>query len=295
LVGKKCPEEDEMKKQFVALCAAILLFAGCGTDQQPSGITIVDDLQTSVTLAATPQRIVSLTPNTTEIVYYIGLGKELVGRSNYCNYPPEVSNVVSVGDPMSLSIEKIIELKPDLVVANRMIPIEIIEKLRSLGLTVAAFDPLSVDGVIDTINRMSMLCQVPTNTDQLIADLVTYKKPLGDKTVYIEIWNEPPTTFGKNTFGSDLVKWVGAINLGDQLEGAYPTTTDEALLKLNPTVVVIPTKNRESVDKFKSRKGFDALEAVKNNKVFAIDEDIISRPGPRIIDAIKELSTFVNP
>lgn len=285
-----------MKRTLLLVLAAVMLFAGCG-QQTPgsSDITINDDLGHQIKVGYSPQRIISLTPNTTEILCFLGLEDRLIGRSNYCNYPPEVEEVPSIGDVTTFSIEKIVAMEPDLIVANRMISLEFVEKLQSMGLNVAAFDPNTVDGIIDTIKRIALICGVPDKTESLSAGLETYKRtePTG-KIVYIEIWNSPPTTFGKDTFGSDVIKWVGGTNLGDSLEGAYPTTTDEALIKLNPDAVVIPTKNSTAVEEFKSRKGFDILKAVKDNKVFAIDEDIMSRPGPRIIDAIKQLDTQIN-
>ncbi|NTU61692.1 MAG: cobalamin-binding protein [Caldiserica bacterium] len=285
-----------MKKTRLLVLAAVMLFVGCGqTDtKQASDLTITDDLGHQIKVGYNPQRIISLTPNTTEIISFLGLGDKLIGRTNYCNYPPEVSKVPSIGDVTTFSIEKIVAMKPDLVVANRMISLEFIEKLQSMGVNVAAFDPNTVDGIIDTIKRIALICGVPDNTESLSADLQTFKKPENGKIVYVEIWNKPPTTFGKDTFGSDVVKWIGGINLGDTLEGAYPTTTDEALIKINPDIVILPTKSKIAVEEFKARKGFDILKAVKDNRVFAIDEDIISRPGPRIIDAIRQLDTDIN-
>jgi iron complex transport system substrate-binding protein len=285
-----------MKRILLLVLTAVMLFVGCGqTDtKQASDLTITDDLSHQIKVDYNPQRIISLTPNTTEIICFLGLGDKLIGRTNYCNYPPEVSKVPSIGDVTTFSIEKIVAMKPDLVIANRMISLEFIEKLQSMGVNVAAFDPNTVDGIIDTIKRIALVCGVPDNTESLSADLQTFKKPENDKIVYVEIWNKPPTTFGKDTFGSDTVKWIGGINLGDTLEGAYPTTTDEALIKINPDIVILPTKSKTAVEEFKSRKGFDILKAVKDNKVFSIDEDIISRPGPRIIDAIRQLDIDIN-
>ena len=284
-----------MKRILLLALASVMLAVGCGQKvSSPSDITINDDLDHKIKVGYNPKRIISLTPNTTEILCFLGLESKLIGRSNYCNYPPEVEKVQSIGDVTTFSIEKIVAMKPDLVVANRMISLEFVEKLQSMGLNIAAFDPNTVDGIIDTIKRIALICGVPDKTESLSVDLETYKRAESGKIVYIEIWNNPPTTFGKNTFGSDVIKWVGGINLGDSFEGAYPTTTDEALIKLNPDVVIIPTKSDTAVEEFKSRKGFDILKAVKENRVFAIDEDIISRPGPRIIDAIKQLDTEIN-
>ncbi len=281
-------------KRLLAIFAVAVLLAGCGgqTKSGAGDITITDDLGQRISVTNPPRKIVSLTPNTTEIICYLGLRDKLIGRSNYCNYPPEVKEVTSVGDPLTLSVEKILEMQPDLVVANRMIPVEIIDKMKSLGLNVAAFDPLSVDGVIDTIDRIAMICNVPSKSDELKKELDFYKKESTGKTVYIEIWNDPPTTYGKNTFGSDMVKWVGATNIGDSMEGSYPVTTNEALLALNPDIVLIPTFNSKAVDDFKIRPGFDAMKAVKDGRVYAVNEDVMSRPGPRVIDAIKLLSEY---
>lgn len=283
----------KMKKLFAILTVAVLL-AGCGgqTKSGAGDITITDDLGQRISVTGAPKKIVSLTPNTTEIICYLGLRDRLVGRSNYCNYPPEVKEVTSVGDPLTLSVEKILEMQPDLVVANRMIPIEVIEKMKTLGLNVAAFDPLTVDGVIDTIDRIAMICNVPSKTDELKKELDFYRKEPTGKNVYVEIWNDPPTTYGKNTFGSDMIKWVGATNIGDSMEGSYPITTNEALLALNPDIVVIPTLNPKAVEDFKKRPGFDAMKAVKEDRVYEINEDIMSRPGPRIVDAIRLLSEY---
>lgn len=284
-----------MKRFLLLAMIAIIALSACGQSEKgPANITVKDDLGHEIVIGNPPKKIISLTPNTTEIVYFLGLGDKLIGRTNYCNYPPAVSKVESIGDVTTFSIEKIVALKPDLVIANRMISLEFIEKLQSMGLNVAAFDPNSVDAIIDTIKKIALICGVPHNTDALSSALDNLKKTSNGNTVYIEIWNNPPTTFGKETFGSDMVKWVGATNLGDSLEGVYPTTTDESLIKLNPDVVIIPTKNRKAVEEFKSRKGFDIIRAVKENKVFTIDEDIMSRPGPRVIDAIKQLEVFIN-
>lgn len=284
-----------MKRILLLAMATIIALTACGqVDNNPLNLTVKDDLGHEITIGKPPKTIISLTPNMTEIVYFLGLGDKLIGRTNYCNYPPAVSKVQSIGDVTTFSIEKIVEMNPDIVVANRMISLEFIEKLQSMGLNVAAFDPNSVEGIIDTIKRIALICGVPHNTDPLYSALINHKKQQNGKIVYVEIWNKPPTTFGKDTFGSDVIKWVGATNLGDSLEGAYPTTTDESIIKINPDVVVIPTKSKTAVEEFKSRKGFDILKAVKENRVFAIDEDIMSRPGPRIIDAIKQLEVFLN-
>lgn len=284
-----------MKRILLLAMIAIIALSACGQPEKgPTNLTVKDDLGHEITIGKPPKSIISLTPNTTEIVYFLGLDDKLIGRTNYCNYPPTVSKVQSIGDVTTFSIEKIVSMQPDLIIANRMISLEFIEKLQSMGLNVAAFDPNSVEAIIDTIKRIALICGVPHNSDPLHSALINHKKKQNGKVVYVEIWNNPPTTFGKDTFGSDVINWVGGTNLGDSLEGAYPTTTDESIIKINPDVVVIPTKSKTAIEEFKSRKGFDILKAVKENKVFAIDEDIMSRPGPRIIDAIKQLEMFLN-
>jgi cobalamin transport system substrate-binding protein len=288
------PEEDEMKKfgLFVSVFIVVLMvFVSCGNP------VVVDDLGYDITTEKAPQRIVSLTPNITEMLFYLGVGDRVVARTSFCNYPPEVSEIPAIGDMMNLSVETILDFEPDLVIANRMVPMEIIEQLRQISskkIIVSAFDPDSIEGVISTIDRIATLCHVPSKSKELLNQMNKLKAEKSNKLVYVEIWGDPPMTFGKNTFGSDLIKWAGCTNLGDKVAGDFPTTTHESIIDLNPDVIIIPDPYGETVEGISSRPGYSEITAVKNGKVFSVDADIIMRPGPRMVLALAELIKIIS-
>ncbi len=221
----------------------------------------------------------------------------MIGRTSYCNYPPEVSSVESVGDPLNLKIERIIELKPDLVLVNRLVQIEVINKLKQAGLRVEAFDPQTVSEVPDTIDEIADLLGAPKKGEQLRAELEKYRRPTSAENptlVYVEIWDNPPSTFGKSSLGADMVRWVGAKNLGDMLVGDFPTTSNEAIADLNPDCIVIPESYNKKTEDLAKRTGFANVKAIKNGRVLIINDDILMRPGPRVLEAIKQLSQLVD-
>ena len=281
-------------KRIVGLFVIIFLLTSCGGSNQIQSKTVIDDLGNPVALTATPKKIISLSPSLTEVVYYLGLGKNLVGRTNFCNYPPEVVKVETMGDILNLKIERIVELQPDLILANRGVPMEIIDKLKKTNLIVTAFDPKTVEEIFDVLDKVADLCQVDRRSIQVREELAKLK---ADNTngplVYIEIWDNPFSTFGKNTFGADLVRWVGGKNFGDTLIGDYPNPAAEAVIQSNPDIIIIPESYQPNQQDFAKRPGFEGVTAVVKSKVFAISDDLIMRPGPRIIESARILKMFL--
>ena len=282
-----------MKRLSIFLIIMLVAFTmlSCSTNE-----VVTDDLGYEVMMDAPPKRIVSLTPNITEILFHLGLGDRVVGRTSYCDYPPEADDIPSLGDIMNLSVESILELEPDLVLANRMVPLELIDQLKGISsrrINVAAFDPASIEGVVSTIDRIAVICGVKSNTNELVKQMNELKKAQTSSLVYFEIWGEPPTTFGKTTFGADIIRWAGAENLGDQIAGDYPTTTHESIISLNPNYIIIPNSYAETPDDIASRPGYSEIDAIKEGNIVTIDGDIIMRPGPRMVEALTRLIEII--
>lgn len=268
-------------RKFCIFLVILFLLASCSTPTSQQNKT---------------QKIISLSPNITEIVYFLGAGDRMIGRTSYCNYPPEVSKVESVGDPLNLKIERIIELKPDIVLVNRLVQIEVINKLRQANLNVETFDPQTIYDVLDTIDKIANLLGSPKKSRLLLTDLEKYHKQVSEKNsllVYVEIWDNPPTTFGKTSLGADMVRWIGAKNLGDMLIGDFPTISNEAIVDLNPDYLIIPESYNKKPEDLNKRVGFTNLKAVKNKKILIMKDDILMRAGPRILEAIKQLTHFL--
>ncbi|MEZ4813391.1 MAG: ABC transporter substrate-binding protein [Caldisericia bacterium] len=161
-------------KKFTLLIVCFILvlsFVSCGN---PNDVSIVDDLGEEIIIDDSPQRIVSLTPNITEILFYLGVGDKVVARTSFCNFPPEVESIPTVGDMMNLSLESILGFEPDLVIANRMVPMEILDGLKGISsrrIVVAAFDPNSIESLFDSIDRIAQICHVPSKTKSLEKEL----------------------------------------------------------------------------------------------------------------------------
>jgi iron complex transport system substrate-binding protein len=282
-----------MKKiaSFLVVLIVVISIVSCGIND-----VVTDDLGNPVVLNKSPERIVSLTPNITEILFYLGLGDRIVGRTAYCDYPPKASDIQSIGDIMNLSIESIVELEPDLVLINRMVPMEIIDQLKSISLkkiNVAAFDPSSIIGVISTIDRIAKICGVESNSNKLLNQMKDLKREQSSKLIYFEIWGDPPTTFGKDTFGADIIRWSGSSNLGDQIEGDYPTTTHESIISMNPDYIIIPESYDFTPSDISRRPGYTEIKAVKEGNIKTIDGDVIMRPGPRMVEALSTLIEII--
>ena len=271
-----------MKKILSVLLLAFML-CSCGVQPaQPS--------------ASATEKIVSLSPNITEIVYFVGAGDRLIGRTSWCNYPPEVAKVESLGDPYALKTERIVELSPDVVLVNRLIPLDVINKIKYSGIRVETFDPQTINDVLETIDKVADICGLPTKSQELGPEINSLHKqtPEGSKKlVYLEIWDNPPTTFGKNSLGADMVRWVGAENAGDRLEGDFPTLSEEAIAGLDPEVIIVPESYKKTVAEIVKRQGVARTRAAKNGSIHIMNDDLLMRPSPRVLDALKIISQIV--
>ncbi|HOO96271.1 MAG TPA: cobalamin-binding protein [Caldisericia bacterium] len=269
-------------KKVLVLLLSLLFFASCGTS------FLTDDLGENIEQGLSPERIISLTPNMTEIVYYLGLGDKLVGRTSFCNYPEEVSDVPVVGDIMNLSVENILDLEPDLVLVNRMIPMEVVDQLRKISsrkITVASFDPQSIEDIFNTIERIAQICGVDPNTDELKERMESVKSSVPEVLVYFEIWGDPPMTVGKNTYQADLIRWLGARNLSDDMVGDFPTISHETIIDLNPDVIILPDPYQDNTESVSDRPGYSNISAIESGRIFNLNSDILMRPGPRMVEA----------
>ena len=251
-----------------------------------------DALNNNVVLYREPKRIVSLAPNLTEILYAIGASNKIVGVSNYSDYPEDVKNKPKVGGFFTPSIEKIFALSPDIVLIARGTPLTVINKFKELGLRVYTSDPHTINDIynlISTVGRItgnikesSMLVKKLRLTEKSIIEKV--KNISHKKKVYVEIWNKPKMSVGKDTFINSLISEAGGINITENLKGNWPIVNDEYIIKENPDVIILlyPCSKKE----IEKRPGWNTINAVKNGNIFIENPDIFERPGPRIIEGL---------
>jgi len=271
-------------------------------------LAVTDDLGRNVTISSEPQSIISLAPSNTEILFALGLGDRVMAVSRYCNYPLEVQNKIKIGGFSTVNIEKVVSLKPDLVLATGGVQEAVVEELERLGLTVIALNAKSIEEVFENIRlvgkaagQLEAARELTTKLEQRTKAVTDKAKDLPDSQrprVFYEIQYEPLMTAGPGTFIDDLIHLAGGVNIASDAAAKYPVYNLETLIERNPEVIIISFWHGSiaaSVEGVKSRKRWQNVEAVKNNRVYGINADIVSRPGPRIVDGIEELASYIHP
>ncbi|MEW6399664.1 MAG: cobalamin-binding protein [Bacillota bacterium] len=301
---------------LLAAVMAVSVAAGCAGKKPEAGpaqpapfpLTITDGTGRQVTVPAQPQRIISLAPSCTETVFALGLGSKVVGVDKFSNYPPEAQALEKVGGFSDPSVEKIAALKPELILGTSMHK-KVLPQLEALGIPVVLLDPKDVDGVLADIQTVGRLTGATEAAGKLASDVRNRITRVKDKIdasvpgdqrpwVYYEVYSEPIMTVGPHTLIHQLIELAGGRNIAYDAQTDYPEFSSEAIIQRNPAVIIFPSFHGSAsltVDKLKARPGWAAIAAVKNGRVHAIDADIISRPGPRIADAVEELARIIHP
>jgi iron complex transport system substrate-binding protein len=303
------------KKSKWALLVIISIFIGTVFGKlsgislaQGFPLTITDSLERDVVISRQPETIISLAPSNTEILFALGLGDRVIAVSEYCNYPPEAQNRTKIGGFSTVNIEKVVDLEPDLVLATCGVQEAIVEELEGLGLTVIALDAKNTEDVIKNIRLVGKATGQLEIAEELARKMEQRIKAVTDKTrdlpdnqkpkVFYETWNDPLMTVGLGTFIHHLIHLAGGVNIALDSKTEYPVYNLELLIERNPEVIIISLghgNSTTSVEEVKRREGWQIIDAVKNNRVYGINADIIARTGPRIVDALEEIAGYIHP
>lgn len=289
------------------LVALLLLSAGCVGQESAAvdevQIHAVDDLGRNVSLEAYPERIVSTAPSNTEILFALGLGDRVVGVTEYCDYPEEAAEKEKIGGFSTVDVERIVALEPDLVLSSELTGIENIEKLEELGVTVAVLQPKNVDGILVDIKLVGKLAGVEDRADALestmkerIEAVQKENQDLEKPDVFYVVWHDPLMSAGSGTFISDLIDMAGGTNIAQDMEG-YKTISLEAVVDRDPDVIIasMGPGQHASYNFIIEEERLKEVSSVKNGRVHAVDQDIVSRAGPRIVDGLEEFARFIHP
>lgn len=248
---------------------------------------------------AFPKRIISCMPSITETLFALGLTREVVGVTENCNYPPEAKLKEKVGR-FTINLEKVVSLKPDMVILLEDAQRKDIKKLSDFGLPVETVNPHSVKDVRDMINILGLKTGRVISAYKLTSDMqariymvkIRYK----DKErvpVFVIVGYKPLISVGNETFINDIIKIAGGTNIAKEAKSPYPQYNFEQLISIDPEAIVI-LKGVISEEDFFEDKRWEELRAVINGKILFIDPDIISRPGPRVVEAIEEIAEFLH-
>ncbi|MDR3685920.1 MAG: ABC transporter substrate-binding protein [Coriobacteriia bacterium] len=297
---------------FAALAAIAL--TGCASNSGSSSatpaatsanaagfpVTITDDASRSITVKAEPKRIVSLAPANTEILFALGLGSEVVGVTSYDDYPSQVASITKVGDFAGPNIEAVAAAKPDLILATSGVQADVVKKLEALGATVVVLDPQSLPGVYADIERVGKVTgssdKASTLLDGMKADIQSIEAAVAASptvSTFIEIGQNPLFTAGQGTLMDELITLAGGTNVVTQ--PGYVSFSSEQLIKANPSVYLATKGSSSDPSSIERRPGYSAISAIKNNRVVILDDSIVSRGGPRIVEGLKAIALALHP
>ncbi|HZY40474.1 MAG TPA: cobalamin-binding protein [Anaerolineae bacterium] len=275
----------------------------------PVAIKLVDGLKREVTLDKPAQRIISIAPSNTELLFAVGAGAQVVGREELSDYPQAAQKVESVGSAFGkINAEAIVALKPDLVLAAEINAPEQVKSLEDLGLTVYYLsNPTDFDGLYENLKIVGALTGHAAEADQLSQSIAARYKAVIEKVaassskpkVFYEIDATDPTkpfTAGAGTFIDRLIDLAGGSNIGQALKDQFAAISSEELIKQDPDLIILGDSaygvTSESVGQ---RAGWDKIAAVKNKAIFGFDDNLASRPGPRLIDGLEQLAKLIHP
>jgi iron complex transport system substrate-binding protein len=299
--------KDKMKFSRIMIILALISFlalAGCQAAVTPGNIT--DDLGRSVQINKVPQRIISLSPSNTEIVYALGLQDRLIGVTTFCNYPPEVRNKPKVSEFSNVDVEKIVSLEPDLILASDIHKTEVVPALEKLGIQAIVIRPGTVDEVMSDIGMVGNITGKIKEAGELTSSLGRRVKAVTDKTanlkgekprIFYVTWYDPLWTAGGNTMINDLIEKAGGSNIAVDLEG-YSTISLETVLEKNPQIIIVPSSMGDqdtSLNYINTEPRLKAVDAIKNKQVYVVDSDVFSRTTPRIVDGLEQLAKIIHP
>lgn len=277
--------------------------------QEPAGevkkdfpVTIVDSYDREITIAKKPEKLVSLAPANTEILFAIGAGDKVFGVSTYCEYPDAALEKTKIGDFSNPNIELIIELEPDVVFVAAGVQKEILNQLEEVGIIVVTLDAENLEQVIKNIGLAGKIVGNEQEANKLVVQMEERIQAVKTKltnisekpTVFFEVWDEPLMTAGPRTFINDLINLAGGSNIASDATKQYGQFSLEVLLERDPDIYLINNHAHTPKDVM-ARPNYASLSAVKNKKVIALNDDLVTLPGPRLVEGLEEIAHILHP
>ncbi len=269
---------------------------------------VKDDLGNIHILGRPPQRIVSLAPNVTEILFALGLEKEIVGVTRYCNYPKQAMNIEKIGGMVDPDLEKIVNLHPDLIIAFRGNPLRLVQRFKGLDLPIFVLETgKEIETVFSLIERIGLITRREKEAENLVNSLrndleniqVALKNVEHRPKIFLNLHGKGFWTCGKESFLNDLVLAAKGINIAGEISRAWLAYNREELIHQDPEHIVVITKSKEDflkIENWLSSEVFlKGIQAVQKGNIHYLDEDLVTRLGPRIFLALDQLARILHP
>lgn len=283
---------------FLFLLAACLS-ASCASHGATSAgeLSFTDETGRTIKVKARPERIVSLAPSVTETLFALGLGDRVVGVTSFCDYPPEAAQKDKVGDTQRPSLEKVVALKPDLVIASTASQLEqFVKNLDQVGIPIYVSDPRDLESVLESINKIGEVTGVGETARDLVGKLRDRVRAIESRLagserprVFIILSNEPLITTGGNTFFTDLIKRAGGVSISAAEKVDYPLYSLETAVAKEPEVIFAQSGDEQIPDRLKQ------TPASRAGRVYHLDDNLLLRPGPRVVDGLEQMAAAIHP
>jgi len=282
----------------IALVIALVLTAGSPGEQTPTQY-VFDDLGRLVAINGTPQRIISLAPSNTEILFALGLGRKVVGVTDYCDYPPEALNKTKVGGYANPDVEQIIALDPDLILVAHGTPMDVINSLTGLGLTVFGIKTTALDDLLNDIRRIAETTDKEVEAQGLTSEMESRIEAVTNQTEELEqrprvfyiVWHDPLWTAGSGTFIHELIEKGGGVNIFQNVTG-YPTISIEEVIARDPEIIITSEWSYEWAI---NASELASTNASQTGRIYTLDDDLVQRPGPRLVEGLEWFAHFIHP
>jgi iron complex transport system substrate-binding protein len=287
---------------LVALLSIALVLTSCTAEWQPTESVeyVFDDLDRLVAINGTPERIVSLAPSNTEILFDLGLGDKVVGVTDWCNYPPEALDKEKVGAYDTPDIEKILALNPDLILVAHGTTMDVINNLDGLGLTVFGIESTDLDDVLNDIRTVGEITDKEVEAQALTSEMAVGIQAVTDQTEELEqrprvfyiVWHDPLWTAGSGTFIHELIEKGGGVNICQNITG-YATISIEEVVARNPEVIITSEWSYEWA--MNETGPLASTNASQSGRIYTCDDDLVQRPGPRLVEGLEWFAHFIHP
>jgi len=269
---------------------------------------IKDDLGFFFRLSSPPQRIVSLAPNITEILFALDLEEKIVGVTRYCDYPSKALEKGKIGGLIDLNLEKMRALNPDLIIGFRGNPLRILKKLKNLHFPVFVLEAgENLESLYSTIEKIGLVTQKEKEAKNLVSSLkkryekieATLQPVVHKPTIFLLLHGLGFWTCGKKSFLNDLLIKAKGVNVSGEIPKKWLHYNREQLIHQNPEVVIVMAKSQEEFSKakewLKKESRLEMIRAIQNERIYFLDENLASRLGPRLLDALHQLALLLHP
>lgn len=305
------------------LLLILLVVSGCASSPGETGsrgggekqlgdgfpLTVKDSCGRQVELLRKPERIISLAPSNTELLFALGLAERVVGVTEYCNFPPAALDKPKAGSFSEPYLEQIIALQPDLVVASELLVSgEKLEQLENLQFPVLVLHPDGIEEVGQTLEMLGSVTGEKEKAELLVAEMKARLAVVQEKLqqlpterrvrVYYEVYADPLITAGRISIVHEIIETAGGKNIFADVQAAYPQVSSEAVIARDPEIILFPNQHGTEgilAQEIINRPGWGTITALQEEKIFGLEADKFSRPGPRLVEAVEELARIFYP